>query len=455
MNVFSITQRLLLLSSILVFGLSAKPISLFAQGPTDPLSLAEAIAWGVDNNLNVAGQRLNVEVATRNDNWVSAGRAPVVQATLGINNGLTAQNNPASFINGSFYSGNATAGLSANYTLFNGYRVRYAKRQLGQNVQVANQQVKQLVETSVFDVASAYYTAQLEQARVRVNEKVFKLNQDRVAYQELRKQYGQGQSVELLQARSALLTDSIRIEQSRVTYDNALRSLYLALDAEPETFAGRNLADTLVFTPSDWDIARIERRIDSSAAIQLLKTQEQLALTNTEIARTAMKPSITLNGGLNFTENAFKFNGEDPRSGEPAELIFGNTSGANVGVQAAYTLWDAGARRRSIDNAIVQERVANISVRNAKREANVQARSLLATYRNQRQLLALQDLLIETAGANLALSEEQLRAGTINSFDYRTVQLEYVNAELSRLQSVYNILLTDLNLRRLTGTLVE
>lgn len=453
MNMSTLTKCLVL--SVFVIGLSAKPTTLSAQAPVSPLTLAEAIAWGVDNNLNVAGQMLNVEVATRNDNWVTAGRAPVVQATLGLNNGLNAQNNPASFINGSFYSGNATAGLSANYTLFNGYRVRYAKRQLGQNVQVANQQVKQLIEASVFDVASAYYTAQLELARVGVNKKVFKLNQDRVTYQELRKEYGQGRSIELLQARTALLTDSIRIEQSRVTYDNALRSLYLALDAKPETFAGRDLADTLVFESRDWDIDRIERRIDSSAAIQLLKTQEQLALTNTEIARTAMKPSITLNGGLTFTENAFKLSGEDPRTGDPAELIFGNSSGASVGVQAAYTLWDAGARKRTIDNAIVQERIANITVRNAKQDANMQARSLLATYKNQRELLKLQDLLIEAAGANLALSEEQLKAGTINSFDYRTVQLEYVNAELSRLQSVYSILLTDLNLRRLTGTLVE
>jgi len=449
------TNRFLLLSCVLVFVLSAKPETLSAQNSSQPLSLAEAIAWGVENNLGVAGERLNVEVAMRNDNWVSAGRAPVVQATIGVNNGLTRQDNPASFINGSFYSGNATAGLSANYTLFNGYRVRYVKRQLGQNVQIANQQVKQLIESSVFDVASAYYTAQLEQARVSVNEKVFQLNQDRVAYQELRKEYGQGQSVELLQARTALLNDSIRVEQSRVTFDNALRSLYLALDAEPDVFVGRDLADTLVFEPRDWDITRIERRIDSSAAIQLLKTQEQLTLTNTEIARTAMKPSITLNGGLNYTENAFKFNGEDPRSGEPGELIFGNTSGATVGVNAAYTLWDAGARKRNIDNAIVQERIANITVRNAKRDANMQARSLLATYRNQRRLLSLQDLLIQTAGANLRLSEEQLRAGTINSFDYRAVQLEYVNAELSRLQSVFNVLITDLNLRRLTGTLLE
>jgi len=419
------------------------------------LSLAEAIAWGVDNNLNVAGQMLTVEVATRNDNWVTAGRAPVVQATLGLNNALNAQNNPASFINGSFYSGNASAGLQASYTLFNGYRVRYVKRQLGQNVEVANKQMAQLIETSVFDVASAYYLAQLSKAQLVLNREVFKLNQDRVAFQELRKEYGQGRTLDLLQARTALLSDSINVEQAQLAYDNSLRSLYLALDAKPEMFAGREIADTLDFENRNWDIAGVEKGIEASSAISLLKTQEQLALTNTEIARTAMKPSINLNGGLTFTENAFRLSGEDPRTGEPGKLIFGNSSGASVGIQAAYTLWDAGARKRDINNAIVQERTANINLRNAKQDAEMQARNLIATYENQRKLLSLQDLLIDNALANLTLSEEQLKAGTINSFDYRAVQLEYLNAKQSRLQSVYNLLLTDLNLRRMTGTLVE
>lgn len=451
----TMNNRLAFLFALLVLGLSAKPALLCAQGPAAPLSLAEAIAWGVDNNLQVAGQRLNVQVATRNDNWVTAGRAPVVQATLGLNNSINAQSNPASFINGTFYSGNGSAGLTIDYTLFNGYRVRYVKRQLGQNVEVANQQIKQLVENSVFDVASAYYTAQLEQARVKVNEELYKLNKDRVAYQELRKEYGQARSVELLQARSDFLSDSITIELSRLTYLNALRSLYNALDASPETFAGRDLADSLVFEPRVWELNRVEQLIDSSSTIQLLKTQELLAVTNTEIARTALKPSITLNGGLIYTETAFRLNGEDPRTMLPAELIFGNNRSASVGVQAAYTLWDAGARKREVENSIVEERIANINVRNAKEDADVEARSLLETYETQQQLLELQDLLIETAEANLALSEEQLRAGNINSFDYRTVQLEYINAKLIRLQSVFDILVTDLNLRRLTGTLVN
>ena len=426
-----------------------------AQGPVNPLSLAEALAWGVDNNLAVAGQRLGVEVAARNNNWVSAGRNPVIRATLGMNNSINRQDNPASFINGSFYIGNATAAIEATYTLFNGYQVRFDRQRLGQLEAQSRVQLRQLIETAVFDVSQAYYNAQLEEARARLADQVLELSRDRVNYQELRRAYGQGQSVELLQARTAFLNDSVRVEQQRLALDNAMRSLYLALDASPETFEGRDLGDTLIFEPRAYSIQMIASRLDSAPTIQLLRNQEQLAATQTELARTAMKPNVNINGGLSFTENAFKFNGEDPRTGDPGELIFGNTAQGLVGIQAAYTIFDAGLRRRAIENAISQERLANLSLSNARRDAQLQARTLLETYRNQQQMLSLQDALIENARANLLLGDEQLKAGTINSFAYRDLQLQYLNAVQTRLNTVHSILITDLQLRRLSGLLVE
>ncbi len=438
-----------------LFTLSLKPASLAAQGPTDPLSLAEAIAWGVDNNLSIAGQRLNAEVAGRNNNYVTAGRAPVFQATLGFNNSFNNQNNPASFINGTFYSGVATAGLQINYTLFNGYRVRFDLRRLGQLERVSRDQVRQLVETSIYDVGLAYYNAQLAEANARVARQVKTLSRDRVVFQELRRAYGQGQSIDLLQARTSFLTDSVNVERTRLAVDNSLRALYIALDADPETFSGRALGDTLLFDPRDWNERRVAAAIDSGANLRLLRTQQQLSLTQTELARTAFKPSVLVNGGLSFSENGFKFFGDDPRTGEASEFLLGNTSGLNFGITAAYTLWDNGARRRTLENAITGERIAEINIRDAKREASIQARTLVETYDNQRSLLGLQDALIANARANLALADEQLKAGNINSFDYRQLELAYLNAEQARIQAVYDLLVTDLNLRRVTGALIE
>ena len=438
-----------------VLMLAAAAISLHAQGPADPLTLAEALAWGVDNNLAVAGQRLNVEVASRNDNWVTAGRAPRVQATLDVQPSFNSQDNPAAFINGTFFNGQATAGLFASYRLFNGYRVRFAKRELGQQVNLANVLVRQLVETSVFEVAQAYYGAQLAEATRRLNARVLDVSRDRIELSELRREHGQGNPGETLQARTAYFTDSIDLRRAEVGLDNAIRQVYIALDAPEDRFAGRPIGDSLVFEPRDWEIAAIASAIDSSANVELLRQQTSLALTRTELARADLKPTIDVSAGLSHTRTALRFLGEIPTNGPPDEFVFGTTGNGNVGVSAGYILFDGGTRRRNLANAMTQERIAETNLRNTRQDATLEARNLLATYYNQRSLLDLQDALIANAEANLAIGDEQLRAGTINSFDYRDLQLAYFQAVQARNQAVHDILLTDLNLRRLTGRLLE
>ncbi len=426
-----------------------------AQGLANPLSLAEALAWGVDNNLAIAGQRLGVEVASRNNNWVTAGRTPIVAATIDVNNSMNSQDNPASFINGGFYQGAAAAGLTARYTLFNGYQVRFNRGRLGALQRAAEQQVEQLIEQSVFAVAEAYYTAQLREAEARVAGRVLEVSRDRIQYQELRREYGQGASVDLLQARSNFLTDSVSVERARVDYANSLRSLYLELDAPAEEFAERPLGDTLIFEPRDWELEQIVAGLDSGAAVRLLKTQEEVARAESEVARAQLKPTLNVSAGLNYTESAFDREGNNPNTGEKNKILFGNSGQGFLGLQAEYILFDAGLRRRAVENSVAAERIANTTLRNTRQDLSIRARSLLATYRSQRELVALQDQLIASAEQNLALANEQLTIGAINSFDYRSLQLEYLNAVQGRLNGVYELLLTDLELRRITGGLLR
>ena len=444
----------LVATAVLLFAPGFRQNALRAQGPTDPLTLAEAIAWGVDNDLAAAGQRLAVEVAARNDNWVTAGRRPLVQATLDVAPSFNSQDNPASFINGTFFNGAATAGLQASYTLFNGYRVRFARRQLGQQVELADAQLRQLLETSVFGVTEAYYTAQLRQAEEALARELLALSRDRVAYQRTRRAYGQGSSLELLQARTSALQDSAAVERAELATANARRALYLALDAPADAFAGRALGDTLTYTPGSLDPDAVASRLDSAASLRLLRTQERLALTQTELARAALQPTVNVTAGLTHTRTALRFLGEVGEMGPPDEFIFGTQGSGRVGVTAAYTLFDAGQRRRDVANAVTQERVARLAVDDARRGAEWTAGSLLASRAAQLELLGVQDALLATARANLAVADEQLRAGAINSFDVRALQLAYLQAAQARLGLVYNLLVTELQLRRLTGGLV-
>jgi outer membrane protein TolC len=62
---------------------------------------------------------------------------------------------------------------------------------------------------------------------------------------------------------------------------------------------------------------------------------------------------------------------------------------------------------------------------------------------------------LDAAELNLKIAEEKFRTGAINSFNYRDIQLIYLNAALQRLRAVYNLIDSSTNLTRLIGGFVE
>ncbi len=77
--------------------------------------------------------------------------------------------------------------------------------------------------------------------------------------------------------------------------------------------------------------------------------------------------------------------------------------------------------------------------------------NLVDYYGVRMELLNVANENLEAAELNLSISEEKYRSGVINSFNYRDIQLIYLNAALRRLQSIYNLIDSKTRLTRITG----
>ena len=62
---------------------------------------------------------------------------------------------------------------------------------------------------------------------------------------------------------------------------------------------------------------------------------------------------------------------------------------------------------------------------------------------------------LEAAEMNLQIAEEKYRTGAINSFNYRDIQLIYLNSAFRRLQAIYDLIDSHTNLTRLTGGFLD
>lgn len=424
----------------------------------ETLSLEQAIEIGLKNNYQIQIAERNLEIAENSNDWSIAGRYPNINATLNWNSNFIKSDNPASFFpqNTSLSSGIVPGG-EILWTLYNGSRVKFTKQQLEQLQQLSQGNVQIAVENTIQQIILSYYQALIQQEQLRVREEVLNLSRDRLEYARLRVEFGQAASFDVLQSQDAYLNDSTSYLIQKNTFENSLRSLNVAMGVD-ELTTQYQLTDQLAFVVQDYNLSDLKNRmLTGNRSLQNLFVSRELASIATRIQETSKLPQINLrlaasdNINYNLISKQVNINGDERDFGG----VRTNAFNTNLGVSLVYNVFDWGVRKRSIQNSKIQEITAQLNIESLKRNLNGQLENTYATFNNQRQLVEVTNQLVQNAQRSLSIAEDRFEAGLINIFDYRQVQLSYINAVQSRLNAVFNLKTTETDLIRLVGGLVR
>lgn len=429
----------------------------FSLQAQQSLSLDEAIQLAVDNSFQVLIARQNLSIAQNNDDWAVAGRYPTVALTATNANNYTNSSSPTGFLTTlSVYGTGITPAVEANWTFYNGMRTSLTKQQLTTLVRLSEGQVRVQIETVISQTIRAYYNALIQREQLQVFNDVLELSRDRIRYQEIRREFGQAGSFDIIQTTDAYLNDSTSYLIQLNSYENALRNLNLAMGVETGSI-DYTLTTDLEYVAPDYDSAALrERMLQNNVGLQNLFVNRELALLRTQLQETAFKPTLGLRAGVLYDYTIQNGNGISANGMDfPIDGAVNKRFNGFVNLTANYTLFDGGVRRINVENARSEEVIAQLNVDDLRRNLNISLDNTLATYRNQKRLLELTESLVTNARRNIDISEERFRAGQINSFDYRTVQLQYINAVQARLNAVFNIRTTETELLRLIGDLMR
>ena len=105
--------------------------------------------------------------------------------------------------------------------------------------------------------------------------------------------------------------------------------------------------------------------------------------------------------------------------------------------------------------AKLEEEITKLSVEQVVANLSNQLDILIENYESQRQLLRLVDDQIRLADENLKMLDERFKGGLVTSLDYRTVQLQYLNAAFAKVNAIYNLILTKSEIDYLVGKFEE
>ena len=426
------------------------------------LSLSEAIQLGLENNYRIRIANSELEVARNNDDYALTGKYPTIN--VGLSPGVTFrdQSNPASVVVQSrTFSYSVAPVVSLDWLLFNGGRVEIDKERLETLADLSAGQLQLQVENTVQDIINAYYDGVVQREQIEVRQRVLALSRDRIEYQQVRREFGQGGTFEELQARDAYLTDSSALVLQRVNYRNAIRNLLQVIgsdDLDQEV----TLTDELTYDRADYDPAQLEQQLlAANRNLQNLLVNRDLAALNTRLIETENKPRVGLGVGASYDigvsvgTQTFEFGGDQPGREQELPGIANRTLSANVGLTASYLLFDGGNRRVRIQSSRLQEITAQLDYQAAQQELRAALLNTLNLYESQAEVIDITQALIDNAERNLEIAEERFRGGTINSFDYRQVQVAYLNAEFQLLNALLDLKTTETELLRVTGQIVR
>ena len=146
---------------------------------------------------------------------------------------------------------------------------------------------------------------------------------------------------------------------------------------------------------------------------------------------------------MDATESWTQIN-SDPFSNNGSYTPYGN-------LRLSYDIYAAGVRKRSMEIARINEDIARVEIEEMEHALTNELFNLFDFYGVRLELLKVADENLAAAELNMSISEDKYKSGVINSFNYRDIQLIYLNASIRRLQAVYNLISSRTQLTRITG----
>lgn len=411
--------------------------SLVAQ---NKLTLADAISRGLENNYGLRISDKQLEISYENNSWGAAGRYPTID--VGVSSINRFDHNDASDIT----TNNIAPTAQLNWVLFNGFKIFNTKSKLDDQYKLAKNNNAVQIENTIQDIILSYYNVLLQKDRMNVFKELESLSLDRYQKAEASKEIGGSVTYQVLQAKTAWLEDRSSFLSQKLNYDNSIRSLNLLIGEKRD-----NKYDDLDEFKTDLNEYSLEdllnKMLESNKTLKNQYLNEIISNRDIDIARGGIYPKLSVNAGYDYLNSRRQTDGF-PETKANSYDYYGNLS-------LSLNIFDGFNTRRSLEVAQIQSEISKVQTEEITHTLTNTLTQLLELYNIQKDLIVVAEENLAATKLNLQISEEKFKSGAINSFNYRDVQIIYLNASLQRLNSIYNLISTNTELARLTGSIIS
>lgn len=409
------------------------------------LTIEDAVKITVKNNYQIITAANNLKIDSVSVSPGFAGMLPTLEASIEDNNSV--QNLSQTRSDGSQVeqdnakNNSLDYGVTLDWTLFDGLSMFAAYDQLKQNRELGAEELKQVVLTKVGEVMITYYDLVQQQQQLAALDSTIYISEQRVELARNRFSIGKASKLEVLNAQVDLNTDQTLMQRQKELYANTkiqlneqlARDLTTDFKAVLEIFVDQSLLlpdleSKLMANNPELNAERISKRIS------------ELELKQVKASR---YPTIYATTGYNFgkSESSLGF------------TTSSESNGFSYGFGATLNLFDGFNQNRN-------EKIGKMELENAAIAIKEKEQQLLSTLSTTYQTYLTNISLIELEGNNEAIAKENLditvekyRIGIIPTIEFRTAQLNYINARVRFSNAKFQAKLSEIILKQMSGEL--
>ena len=297
---------------------------------------------------------------------------------------------------------------------------------------------EQAVQTQLIaNVANIYYTLLMLDRQLEITENTAEVLKDYVETMQAMYDYGNVNSAAIEQSRTSYAQVAASLSDLRQSISETENSFCLILN-EPAHAIERGVLEEQAL-PSDFSVGIPLQLLSNRPDVQAAEMALAACYYNTNSARAAFYPQITLSGTAGWT------NSSGAGIVNPGKLL------ANLIGSLTQPLFYRGANIARLRQARAQEEQAKIAFQTTLLNAGNEVSNALSLYQNTMEKVNSRTIQVNSARKAAEDTKELFNLGTSTYLEVLTAQQSYLSAQLSEVSDTFDQMQAVINLYQALG----
>jgi outer membrane protein TolC len=409
------------------------------------MTAEEAIRIGLKQNFDIQIARNDEKIAINNEGKGTAGFLPTLDLTGNYQKAKADQETNSPFSFGSTTSDNLNGRLSLNWTLFDGFGMFVNNDQYKQLATLGEYQSRNIIETTVVAILSAYYNLVQQEQLLDVARNAKEISKTRLDKEKVKQDLGGASSTDYLNAQVSYNNDNSTFINQELRRLIAQKDLNILLGRNVDTPV--QVAKQIIIPDFTYNYDQIlEMAIKQNSRLIVARQAKKVADNNVSLNSVYFYPRLSLIANYGYDER--KVISDRPGFEDPVETI---SRDGLIGLNLTWNIFNGMRDKIDRQNAQIEAKNQAYSLQDQQNRISGDVREKLETYNKRMMLIDLEEQNVIAAEKNLQLNQDRYDIGAASSLEFRDAQVNLIRSQSTLIVARFQARITRLELEQLMG----